>query len=75
MSLEEIQREALSLSAENRAALAEVLLESLQVSPDPTVAQAWAREIERRVVAYEQGDVQTYSAEEVFAEVARRLEA
>ena len=32
----------------------------------------WAKEIERRVAAYERGEVETFAAEDVFAE-ARRL--
>lgn len=72
--LMDVQREALSLSSEDRAVLADALLESLRETHDPKIDQAWAREIELRVAAYERGSVKTYSAEEVFADIARRLE-
>ena len=54
------------------ADLVELLLESLH---EPTIAEieaAWDAEIARRVEAFERGEVQTYSAEDVFAE-ARRI--
>ena len=52
--------------------LAEVLLESLRDSAMAEVEVEWQQEIERRVAAYDRGEVQTYLAEDVFAE-ARRL--
>ncbi len=70
-SLKEIEEQAHSLSAEDRAKLAESLLESLR----PSVAEvetAWAEEIERRVAAFDRGELATYPAEDVFAD-ARRL--
>jgi putative addiction module component (TIGR02574 family) len=70
-SLKEIERQATSLVAEERAQLAETLLESLH-SPISEVEAAWAREIENRVAAFDRGDIPAYAAEDVFAE-ARRL--
>jgi putative addiction module component (TIGR02574 family) len=70
-SLKEIERQATSLVAEERAQLAEILLESLH-SPISEVEAAWAREIENRVAAFDRGDMPAYAAEDVFAE-ARRL--
>jgi putative addiction module component (TIGR02574 family) len=71
-TLEELERQARSLSAEERARLAEMLLESLQDAPLAEIEAAWDREIEERVAAYDRGELQTHPAEEVFAE-ARRL--
>lgn len=68
----ELAEQARSLSAEERSRLVDLLLESLHVSPLGEVEAAWAKEIERRVAAYERGEVQTYAAEDVFAE-ARRI--
>ena len=51
--------------------LSEALLESVREAANPEIELAWAEEIKRRVAAYEQGETKTYSAEEVFAEVAR----
>jgi putative addiction module component (TIGR02574 family) len=70
-SLEQIEEQARALSAEERAKLAESLLESLH-SPVSEVEAAWAEEIERRVAAFDRGEIPSYPAEDVFAE-ARRL--
>jgi putative addiction module component (TIGR02574 family) len=45
----EILKEALSLPAEARAALADSLLDSLDVEVDADAEAAWQREIQRRV--------------------------
>lgn len=69
-SLKQVEEQALSLSAEERARLAEVMLESL-TAPLADIEEAWAQEIERRVAAYDRGDVASYTAEDVFAEAKR----
>ena len=71
-TLKELEKKAKALTAEERAQLAEVLLESLHDTPLLEIEAAWDRELEERVAAYDRGEVQTVSAEEVFAE-ARRL--
>jgi len=48
-----------------------VLLESLQGPPLSDVEAAWSREIEERITAYDRGDLQAFSAENVFAEARR----
>lgn len=48
------------------------LLDSFQVPELAKIEAAWNEEIERRVVAYERGEVETFEAEDVFAE-ARRI--
>lgn len=70
--VEELAARAMTLSAEDRARLAEELLDSLDLEPDSEVDRAWDREIERRVAALESGTVKLISADEVHAE-ARRL--
>ncbi len=70
-SLKQVAEQALSLSAEERAKLAEVMLESL-ASPLAEIEAAWAEEIEQRVAAYDRGDIPSYPAEDVFAQ-ARRI--
>jgi putative addiction module component (TIGR02574 family) len=70
--VEELSARAKTLSAENRARLAEELLESLDSEPESEVEAAWDREIERRVTEVESGTVKLISAEEVHAE-ARSL--
>ena len=71
-TLKELEQQARSLSSDERARLAELLLESLNEAPLADIEAAWEREIEDRVAAYERGELQTYTAEDVFAE-ARRL--
>jgi putative addiction module component (TIGR02574 family) len=71
-TLEELQTQARSLSPEERAKLADFLLGSLRDAPLAEIEQAWEREIEERVAAFERGELPTFSAESVFAE-ARRL--
>ena len=70
--LKELEQQAKALTPEERARLAEVLLESIQDAPIAEIKDAWDREIEQRVAAYDRGELQTISAEDVFAE-ARRL--
>jgi putative addiction module component (TIGR02574 family) len=72
ITLQELEKQARSLSAEERARLADLLLESLRDTPLAEIEAAWEREIEGRVAAYERGELKTFSAEDVFAE-ARRL--
>ena len=68
----ELAEQARTLAPEDHSRLVDLLLESLHESPLAEVEAAWAKEIERRVAAYERGEVQTFAAEEVFAE-ARRI--
>jgi putative addiction module component (TIGR02574 family) len=52
---------------EDRARLAEILLESFVPVSSPSVEAAWDAEIQMRVVAYERGDLELIPAEDVFA--------
>ena len=70
--VEELSARAKALSAEDRARLAEELLESLEQEPESEVEAAWDQEIERRVAEVESGTARLVTAEEVHAE-ARRL--
>ena len=69
--LSELEQQARALSPDERARLAEVLLESLRGPPLTEVEAAWSREIEERVAAFDRGEVQAYAAEDVFAEARR----
>jgi putative addiction module component (TIGR02574 family) len=71
-ALKELEKKAKSLTADERAQLAEFLLESIHEPPVAEIEAAWDREIEERAAAYDRGELQTISAEDVFAE-ARRL--
>ena len=62
----ELEREARLLSAEERAQLADALLESLRGEKIAEIEAAWAAEIERRVSSYERGEAKLVAAEDVF---------
>lgn len=70
-SLKQIEEQARALSTEERARLAESMLESLH-SPRSEIEAAWAAEIEQRIAAFDRGEISSYAAEDVFAE-ARRI--
>jgi putative addiction module component (TIGR02574 family) len=70
-SLKQIEEQARALNPDERAKLAQSILESLQ-APVAEIEAAWAEEIERRVAAFDRGEMPAYPAEDVFAE-ARRL--
>ena len=69
-SLAKIEAEALELSAEERVRLADRLLAS--VSADPESEQAWAEEIERRLVEVEAG-APLVSLEDAVARARRAI--
>ena len=66
-TLEQIQADAMKLSAEERAELADRLWVSLARQDE--IDQAWAEEIERRVRQLDSGEVETIPAEAVIAEL------
>lgn len=66
-SLKQIEEQARALGAEERAKLAESLLESLHTSCSE-VESAWEEEIERRVASFDRGEIAAYPAEDVLAE-------
>ena len=68
MSLDKLDEHESLLCAEDQAELEQATPEFLA-----EVEAAWAVEIERRIAAYERGEMPTYPAEEVFAEARRIL--
>jgi putative addiction module component (TIGR02574 family) len=71
-SLDEVAEQARSLTAEDRAKLAECMLESLETSIEEIEA-AWSEEIALRIEAFEKGEISAHSAEQVFAEARQIL--
>ena len=69
-SVAELEAQALELSPEERAELADRLLGSLYGDPD--IDAAWDAEIARRIAQLDRGEVKALDGEEVLAE-ARRL--
>jgi putative addiction module component (TIGR02574 family) len=70
----EVFTAALSLPLNARAQLAQQLIESLEVEPaDPDADEAWAREIEDRISAYERGEIKARPWKEAIAEIRESL--
>ena len=66
---EELYVQALNLSPAERAALVEELLRSLDAT-DPDLDKLWASEAQDRMKAYRAGEIQAYTADEVFSELS-----
>lgn len=60
-----VLEEALKLTANERAEVAEQLLASLDEVPDTDVEQAWQEEIQKRLQQIDRGEVKTIPWEEV----------
>ena len=65
----ELLKKALELPETERAALAGSLLDSLEITSDSSVEEAWNDEIARRLREIDSGKVKTVS----WAEVRRRI--
>ena len=70
--LDELSKKAKDLPLEERAQLAQELMESVDQESDPEVEAAWETEIASRIAKYERGEAKLIPASEVF-EAARRL--
>ncbi|MDL1969316.1 MAG: addiction module protein [Deltaproteobacteria bacterium] len=71
--LEKLEHEALNLSRQQRAFLADRLLSSLDGDVLNDVDTAWIVEAEHRYNEYKEGKRQGIAAQDVFAEVDRML--
>ena len=69
----ELLRDALSLPAEARAALADSLLESLDTAVDPDAQEAWRAEIVRRLGEIDSAAVQLIPWENAERHLRSRL--
>ena len=65
---EQIIQGALQLSPVERAAVIERLVSSLD-SPNPRIQDLWLQEALDRRAAYQAGEMETYDADQVFAEL------
>ena len=70
-STETLLRQALELPANDRAALVDGLIVSLD-KPDPAIDALWLREAESRMAAYRSGELDAVDADQVFAKLGRR---
>ena len=70
--LDELSKRAKQLAVDERAQLAQELLESVEQETDPEVQAVWEAEIASRIAKYERGEANLIPAADVF-EAARRL--
>jgi putative addiction module component (TIGR02574 family) len=68
----QILREAMLLSPDERAELADRLLDTLQSSAQRRIDEEWAAESEDRIDAYERGEISAIPADEVFKQLRNR---
>jgi putative addiction module component (TIGR02574 family) len=71
-TLEELTSQAIALSPEDRARLADLLFASLPDDSVEPLSEAWDQEIERRLNAVESGTARLVPAADVYAE-ARKI--
>jgi len=72
-TIEDIENEIRSLSADDRMHLLRDLIADLDGSMDEDVEKAWLEEAERRYKQLKEGKVELIPAEEVFAQARARL--
>ena len=65
----ELLQEALALSPDERAEMAEGLLSSLDTPITRRIEDLWADEAEDRLDAFERGEIKTVPAKEVFEQI------
>lgn len=75
LSRKKIFEDALHLDESERAALASLLIESLDMEVEEGVEAAWVAEIERRVAELDSGAAITVPWEEVKARLLANLDA
>ncbi len=62
---QQLFQNALSLNADDRAELADLLWATLEET-DPEIERLWIEEAKRRVAAYQSGEMETLSYEQFF---------
>ena len=72
LTYQDVANEAMKLSPEERVNLAEKLW--ISVDTPEAIAAAWDVEIERRLAQIDSGEVETYPADEVIAELRAKLQ-
>lgn len=70
---EKIEELAQDLPAKERARIALKLIESLDKGGDEDVDELWLDEAERRLSEYDAGNSEARPADEVFAEIEKKL--
>lgn len=71
-STKSLLHQALKLSSNDRAALVEGLIASLD-KPDPSLDTIWLKEAEDRLAAYRSGELRAIDVEKVFADLGKKI--
>jgi putative addiction module component (TIGR02574 family) len=69
---DQLLRDVLALTPEERAEFADRVLASLDSAERARIDNEWAAEADRRVEAYERGELPTVAAEDVYREYRDR---
>jgi putative addiction module component (TIGR02574 family) len=75
MTVAALEQKALKLPAADRVRLAETIIESVEDYADPEVAEAWQKEIARRIKDIDSGTAEGILAAQVFAQARKKLHA
>lgn len=70
----ELSQQAQTLGAQDRARLAELLLDSIHQKPDSAIDDAWDAELLRRIDEVDRGVAVLVSADDAFAQVRRAIQ-
>jgi len=70
-SAKTVMNQALKLPVNDRAALVDTLILSLD-KPDPALDAEWLKEAEDRLSAYQSGELAAVDADDVFRELDKR---
>ena len=73
MSVEELTREGMALSADQRTVLAHRLLDGIEEFADADLEAQWMAEADRRWAQIESGDVQCRPHDEVMTRLKTKL--
>ena len=73
MAFEELEKQARSLSPEEKATLARILIEELDTCIDPHAEQLWLEEAQRRYEAFLSGELEACAGDEVMERARDRL--
>lgn len=69
---QKLLHQAIRLSAPERVALVEGLVESLD-KPDPTLDALWLQEAQSRIAAYQASELGAVDADQAFAELGQKI--
>ena len=70
---DELEKQARTLTPQEKATLARILIEELDPSHDAEVEQLWIAEAQRRYEAYLRGELEAVPGEDVMARARARL--